>query len=394
MEFPLLQSDMREEFDLRVEKVRKMMKEMKADALLVGASSNLFYLTGGVFRGYVYIAADRDPMVFMIPPAEDKSELTRQVRKPEQIPASLADAGYPAPKAIGLEMDDLIYSDLMRLGKLWPDALMVNGSGILRGARLEKTARELDMMRQDGKRQAAVYERIRFCYQEGMTDLEFQIEIERLLRREGCLGFLRAAGSRMEINMGSVIAGPNADTPSPYDFAMGGGGIDPSLPVGATGTILHAGMTVMVDMNGGFNGYQTDMTRCWSIGRVDQKAVDVHECSRAILRDLEQYAKPGQEISHLYSRAVRLADDAGFGDYFMGHRHKVQFIGHGVGIELNEAPVIMERNKGRLKENMTIALEPKFVLPQIGAVGVENTYIVTKDGLENITALREDLQEL
>ena len=78
----------------------------------------------------------------------------------------------------------------------------------------------------------------------------------------------------------------------------------------------------------------------------------------------------------------------------MGHRHKVSFIGHGVGIELNEAPVIMERNKSLLKENMTIAIEPKFVIPEVGAVGIENTYIVTPSGLENITPLREDLQEL
>ena len=128
--------------------------------------------------------------------------------------------------------------------------------------------------------------------------------------------------------------------------------------------------------------------------RSPQKAVDAHECSRAILRDLEKYAVPGREISELYNRARRLADDAGLRDFYMGHRHKVSFIGHGVGIELNEAPVIMERNKSLLKENMTIAIEPKFVIPEVGAVGIENTYIVTPSGLENITPLREDLQEL
>ena len=72
----------------------------------------------------------------------------------------------------------------------------------------------------------------------------------------------------------------------------------------------------------------------------------------------------------------------------------MKFIGHGVGIQLNEIPVIMERNRGLLAENMTLAIEPKFVLPGIGAVGVENTYIVTPDGLENITPLDEDIHEL
>lgn len=393
MEFPLLNKDMSAEFDLRVEKTTRAMKEAKADALLVTASVNIFYLAGGVFRGYIYLTPGRRPAIFMIPPAECDNQMVSAIRKPEQIASMLTDAGYPAPRRLALEADDLTYSEVERLARIWPDAEMVNGSAILRAARLQKTDYELKLMRDDGRRQSAVYENIRHCYQEGMSDVELQIEIERLLRREGCLGYLRAAGSRMEINLGSVIAGPNADVPSPYDFSMGGAGVDPSLPVGADGTILKTGMSVMVDMNGGFNGYQTDMTRCWSVGSLPQKAVDAHECSRAILRDLEKYAVPGREISELYNRARRLADDAGLRDFYMGHRHKVSFIGHGVGIELNEAPVIMERNKSLLKENMTIAIEPKFVIPEVGAVGIENTYIVTPSGLENITPLREDLQE-
>ena len=136
------------------------------------------------------------------------------------------------------------------------------------------------------------------------------------------------------------------------------------------------------------------MTRCWFIGKVDDKARKAHECSRAILRDLESFARPGVVIGDMYRRAVKIAEEAGLSQYFMGHAHKVAFIGHGVGIELNEAPVIMDRNKGLLEENMTIAIEPKFVLPSVGALGVENTYVVTADGLENLTPFNENLNEL
>lgn len=264
----------------------------------------------------------------------------------------------------------------------------------MREARLTKTEYELKKMEEDGVRQSAVYSRVGKVYREGMSDVEFQSEIELLLRREGCLGFLRAAGSRMEINMGSLLAGPNADVPSPYDFSMGGGGVDPSLPVGASGVILKPGMAVMVDMNGGFNGYQTDMTRCWTIGPAGADASKAYDCSMAILRDLETFARPGVEVRELYRRAVRIAEDWKLTDHFMGHRHKVSFIGHGVGIELNEGPVIMERSKSLLEENMTIALEPKFVFPEIGALGCENTYIVKADGLKNITTYNETLKQL
>lgn len=394
MEFPLLTPDFKLEFDLRISKVRLAMTTHHIDALLIASTVNIFYLTGGVCRGYFYLPKEDDPVFFMVPPAEPVAGIGVTVRKPEQIPALLAERGLSIPRRIGLEFDDLYYSEVKRLERVFDGSEICDGTKPMREARLTKTDYEIGRMRQDGMKQAAVYSRVQHCYKEDMTDLELQIEIERVLRKEGCLGYLRAAGPRMEINMGSLLAGPNADEPSPYDFSMGGAGIDPSLPVGASGIIMKPGMSVMVDMNGGFNGYQTDMTRCWTIGEPLPKAVKAHECSRAILRDLESFARPGVEMAEMYRRAVRIAEQHGLASYFMGHRHKVAFIGHGVGIELNEAPVIMERNHALLQENMTIALEPKFVLPEIGALGVENTYVVREDGLENLTQFDEELNTL
>lgn len=394
MNLPLLQADFRPEFDLHVAKVRERMKAAGADALVASCSANLFYLTGGVFRGYVYIPLDEEPAVFVIPPGDTSGPRECRIRKPEQIPDGMKALGIGMPHRLALETDDLSWAEIERLRKVYAGAETVDGSAVMRAARMVKTDYEIARMREDGRRQAGVYAQVKHCYKEDMTDLELQIEIEHVLRREGCLGFLRVAGSRMELNMGSVIAGPNADVPSPYDFSMGGAGFDPSLPVGASGMIMKPGMAVMVDMNGGFNGYQTDMTRCWSIGEVPERALKAHECSIAILRDLERFAVPGVEIGELYRRAVALADDAGLRDYFMGHARKVAFIGHGVGIELNEQPVVMERNKMPLAEGMTIALEPKFVIPATGAVGVENTYVVRSGGLENLTELSEALHEL
>lgn len=394
MTFPLLTEDMKNEFDLRVSKVRLAMSNHEVDAMLVASTVNIYYLTGGVCRGYFYLPIDRDPVFFMIPPAEPTLDMEVSLRKPEQIPELLDKLGYTLPRRIGLEYDDLYYSEVERLKKSLGDRDYRDGTKVMRTARLTKTEHELKKMREDGVNQCAVYSRVDSCYRDDMTDLEFQIEIERVLRKEGCLGYLRAAGSKMEINMGSVLAGPNADAASPYDFSMGGAGVDPSLPVGASGMIMKPGMSVMVDMNGGFNGYQTDMTRCWTIGEIDEKGYRAYKCSQAILRDLETFARPGVEVGEMYRRAVRMADEAGLAPYFMGHARKVAFIGHGVGIELNEAPVIMNRNHQLLEECMTIAIEPKFVIPNVGALGVENTYVVRENGLVNLTPFSEELLSL
>ena len=310
------------------------------------------------------------------------------------MPELLISKGVKLPQRLGLELDVLTYSDVMRLKNVFADSEIVNVSVMLRQCRMVKTDYEIEKMRYCGQCQAKAYARMSMAYKEGMTDLEFQIEGEKILRQEGSLGFYRTSGSLMEIFMGSVLNGENADTPTPYDFAVGGGGVNQSLPVGANGTPIKDGTTIMVDMNGNFNGYQSDMTRVWRRGKVDELAQKAHEVSRKILRVLEKMAVPGIGVANLYNKACEIVEEEGLSDYFMGYTQKAAFIGHGVGIELNELPVLTPRSKDVLRKNMTIAIEPKFVIPSIGAVGVENTYVVTEKGLDNLTIYPEEMSEL
>ena len=264
----------------------------------------------------------------------------------------------------------------------------------MRSARAVKTDFELQMLRRSGIKHTMVYSRIPHLYRTGMTDIELQIEIERVSRLEGCLGQFRIAGDSMELFMANVLAGDNADNPTPYDFAMGGAGLDPSIPVGADGSIIKPGDAVMVDANGNFTGYMTDMTRVFSCGELKEEAMRAHRCSIDICRALEKEGVPGAKASELYETAMRIVTEAGLERYFMGYTQKAGFIGHGVGIEINELPVIAPRSRDVLKEHNVIALEPKFVVPGVGAVGIENTYIVTADGLQRITDAPEDIINL
>lgn len=391
----LIPSELRDDLSLRIDSIKQHMGRHNMDALIVATTSNLFYTTGRVFKGYVYIHKDEKPIWFLIKPDifESEEDIVK-IRKPENIPSSLKELGRSLPKIVGYEFDDLSYSDIERLKALFPDAEAKNGSATLRGARMVKTPLELIKMREDGVHQSEAYRRITRCYKENMTDLEFQIEIEKILRLEGCLGYVRTSGNLMDINLGSVIAGDNADNPSPFDYTMGGSGIDPSLPEGANGTTLKRGQTVMVDMNGSFNGYQTDMTRVWAVGEIPEFARKAHQCSIDILRACEKMGVPGTPVADLYRKAMEIVEGEKLKEYFMGHRQQASFIGHGVGIELNEMPVVTARSKDYLEENMTIALEPKFVIPEVGAVGVENTYVVTPEGLKSITIFPEEIQEL
>lgn len=394
MEDKNINKELVEELELRCRKISRELERSGIDAALISSNANIYYSSGRMFRGYAYITSTGDVRYLVIRPGGLSDPKTIYIRKPEQILSVLKESGVAMPANIGLELDTLPYTTAIRLKKAFDGISTDNISNLLNKVREIKTPYEIARMKEDGDHQVAVYRHISRLYKEDMTDIEFQIEIERILRLEGCLGFTRMSGNLMEINMGSVLAGNNADAPGPYDFSMGGSGVDLSLPVGADGSVIREGTTVMVDMNGNFNGYQTDMTRVWKLGEISSLAEHAHEVSRLILRELEKKCVPGFPISEAAQIAYDIVKRESLDDYFMGHEQKAGFIGHGVGIVLNETPVIMLKNHDPFMEHQTIALEPKFVIPGVGAVGVENTYVVTAGGLENITVYDENIQDL
>ena len=378
-------SSFRPEALLRCEKIQSTLRTSHADSILLNTNANLYYASGRVFSGYVYVPAEGEPHYFVRRPVGLKGDTVHYIHKPEQIPALLAEAGLPIPRCVALEWD-ASHGDFTRLAAVFPDVEVVNGSAVMRAVRSVKTNYELALLQESAVKHAEVYRRIGSVFREGMTDIELQIEIERLLRLHGNLGLFRINGQSMEIFMGNVICGDNADSPTPYDFAMGGAGLSCSIPVGANGSLIRPGMTVMVDMCGNFTGYMTDMTRVYSVGELSAEAARAHACSIEIHRAVARMGRPGVAAADLYRLAVQIAQDAGLDDYFMGHTQKAGFVGHGVGIEVNEAPVLAPRSKELLVENQVIALEPKFVIPHVGAVGIEDTYVVTPEGMKAITS--------
>ncbi len=391
MQLLLLSPD---EFNLRIAKVREAMTAAGIEAAVVQTNANLYYLTGRVFCGYIYISADTavDPVFFVKRPVVLHGDNVVRIHKPENIASELARAGIHIPGAIGLELSLVPYSMALRMQAALGASSITDVSGALMAARAVKTPHELSLLRVSGAKHDAVYRKIPRLFRPGMSDIELQVEIERVARLEGCLGQFRVNGQDMEIFMGNVLAGENADAPSPYDFAMGGAGLDPSLPVGADGTIVRPGMSVMIDMNGNFTGYMTDMTRTFAPAPLEGRALDAHKLSVDICRELARMGRPGIAAADLYNRAVAMAEEAGLAEFFMGHRQHAGFVGHGVGIEINELPVIAPRSKAILEAGNVIALEPKFVIPGIGAVGVENTYVVNTSGdMEAITRSPQEI---
>ena len=149
---------------------------------------------------------------------------------------------------------------------------------------------------------------------------------------------------------------------------------------------------VLLDYVFAHNGYVSDHTRIFALGELPGELHRAHEAMLEIQEMVKRAARPGVVAGEIYDRAVSMAVAKGYADVFMGcGSERIRFVGHGVGLELDEFPFLAKGQKLELKEGMVIALEPKAVIPGKGVVGIENTHVVAADGLRQLGRFPEDI---
>lgn len=386
---------MKLELQRRINKVKEAIVSADADACVITTSVNQFYLCGFIFDGYLLILPDKEPILFVKKPNNLTGERIENIRKPEQISDFFDKYKLTKLSRILVEIDVIPYSSTIRLQEALGNPELVNVSQIMRSIRSIKSEFELQQIRENAEIHSKVYEQIPYIYHKGMTDIAFQIELEHLMRLNGSLGIFRSFGEKMDIYMGSILSGDNAQSASPFDYALGGKGLSPILPLGANGSSLKEGTTLMVDMAGNYRPWMDDMSRTFAIGNsVPDIAYKVHQISIDIHNQVIESTKAGTACADLYNLAIDIVKSNDLEPYFMGTIQQAKFIGHGVGLEINEPPVLSSRSNDILQECMVIAVEPKFVLPSIGSVGIENTYIINNQGIEKVTLCEESMLTL
>ena len=378
----------------RWESMQAAMKKQGTNGCLLTIDVNLYYMTGRVFNGYFYLPIEGDPWFFVKRPQSFKGKNVVFLHKPEQLAELFSVNNIKMPKKLLLEADELSYTMYMRIFNALQPEEVENATLTIHRLREIKRPYEIEQLRYSALKHAETYHHIPECYKPGMTDIELQAEIELQMRKNGSYGIFHTFGMNMEIFMGSILVGDNALEPSPYDFALGGKGISASMPIGANGTPIREGNTIMVDMAGNYTPYTTDMTRVYAVGKISDEAYHAHQVSRDIEQQIMRIAKPGTACADLYNLSLEIATKEGLGHCFMGHHQQAKFVGHGIGIQINELPVLAPRSHEKLKANMVFALEPKFVIPGVGAVGIENSFLVTPTGLEKLTHFEEDIIQL
>jgi Xaa-Pro aminopeptidase len=242
-------------------------------------------------------------------------------------------------------------------------------------------------MREGARRICGVFSELPSFLRPGMREVDVSAEVEYRLRRAGNEGVPRLRAFNAELFIGLAVAGDGAAAPGYFDGPVVGAGLSPAYPQGASERTVRAGDPVLVDFSAVHGGYVVDMTRVAVCGALDPALARAFDVAVAIQDEIARGLRPGVACAELWEHARAMAEQARLGDFFMGPPgDQARFVGHGVGLELDELPVLAPGFKAPLRAGQTVAIEPKFVFPGAGAVGIENTFVVREGGGEKLTS--------
>jgi Xaa-Pro dipeptidase len=382
----------KEEIRQRTERLQKRLSAEGLDAALFTYAVDVYYFTGTRQNSLLWVPQDGAPILLIRKSfIRAKQESDIEDLRPFPPARRLAEVFGGKAKRIGLTYDVLPVQHFIFYRDLLPDRTFSDISLINRELRSVKSSWELEQMRKSGRMLAEAFSKIPGFIRPGMRELDLAAELEHLMRRSGIGGYLRIRGFNQEIT-GLVASGSNAALPGCFDGPITGRGHWTAAPYGPSTDVIRKGLPILIDYGGFYNGYIVDMTRVFCFGSPDP---DLERAFRVSL-DIEAWVRenllPGRACEELYHGAVRMAADAGLAENFMGHPgENAKFVGHGVGLELDELPVLAPKFRTPLQAGNVVAIEPKFLFPGKGAIGIENTFAITGKGCEKLTLLSDDI---
>jgi Xaa-Pro dipeptidase len=368
------------------------------DAVIIVQNADLFYFTGTIQSGNLYVPLEGEPL-YMVRKDFLRARMESGLREVvpfssmKDIPMVLANNSYPQPKRIGMELDVLPVNFFERYRNVFRQGEFIDATPLIRKVRMIKTHYEIHILKDAACQVDKVCRRAREIIREGMSDLELAAELEFTARKEGHQGLLRMRAFNAELFYAHIFSGADSAVPAYMDTPLGGVGPSPAFGQGAGYKKIRRNEPIIVDFAGCLDGYMVDQTRVFAIGGISDRLKRGYEDMLLVQERMMALADNRATWGEIYEECLALAVDQGYADSFMGNKGaQVSFIGHGIGIEIDEYPFLARGFKEMtLETGMVFAFEPKVVFPGEGAIGIENTFYLTDHGLKPITYSDQEL---
>ncbi|HEY3276718.1 MAG TPA: Xaa-Pro peptidase family protein [Syntrophorhabdaceae bacterium] len=385
----------KEEIGSRIAKLKPLMEKASLDGAFFHYKIDYFYLSGTMQDSLLFVPLDGEPILFVkqeINRARRESPLSAiiPIRSHKDIKTHISPM-----KRVGLQLDVIPYNDVVKFQEIIDDAELINVSPLTKELRKIKSPFEIGLMERAAAIQKEVYGIIPSILKEGMTEIEIGGILEAHAKKLGHEGLLRTRSLNYEAYTWHIISGRTGSIVSQSDSPMGGLGLSPAFPVGASMKKVRKNEPILIDFGICYHGYQVDQTRMYAIGSMPDLYILAYEACREIHYRVLEKALTGMVSRDLFEYSVDLADELGFGDVYLGYKpHKVRFLAHGIGIELAEFPFISATHDYPLEEGMVFAIEPKIVFPKKGACGIENTVVIENGKYRILTDIDERIMIL
>lgn len=359
----------------RIKKLQTVLKKRRLDALLVSQPENRRYLSGytdgdhgitetsGVLlvpaKGISYFLTDFRYKI----QAEQEVQHAEIVLYPKGLLALLKkllpDLGI---KTLGFESHYILHSTFLQLEAMAKKAkiTLAAKNNIVEKMRIIKDEEEIRTLKKSVRLNEQIFREVYEAITPEMSELDVALMIELLMKKKG------ASGPSFE---SIVTTGKNSALPH-------------AVPANIK---IRKNAPLTIDMGLILDGYCSDMTRSFCIGKTSKKYKKIHRIVRKAQVAAMETVKAGVRTNEVDKVARNIIADAGYGKQF-GHA-----LGHGVGLAVHEDPRVSSMSKQKLKEGMVITIEPGIYLPGWGGVRLENMVVVRKNGCEN---LNDDTTEL
>jgi len=381
------------EIKQRVSRMQALIREQGLDGAFFIFSIDVYYFCGTNQNASLWMPAEGEPILLVRKSlARAREESVMADVRPFPSGKDFQGLFSKALKKVGLTFDVVPVQQLNYYSKLLPGCEFVDISSLNREVRSVKSHFELDQLRRSGRAIGEIFTQVPQFLKAGMREVDLAAEFEYRLRKAGNEGHIRLRAFNQELFIGLAISGGGASYGG-FDGAVTGRGLSRASPYGSSFDVIRENEPVFMDYAGVMNGYVADMTRVFIIGKLDPELQRAFDVALEIQSFLQSALKPGVICEELYFKSIEMANHAGFGKAFMGMPgEQSRFVGHGVGLELDEWPILAKGFKEPLKERQVIAIEPKFVIPGKGVIGIENTFAVTDTGGEKLTDIPDQVR--
>ncbi|KNY30433.1 M24 family metallopeptidase [Pseudobacteroides cellulosolvens] len=379
------------ELDIRMKQFRERMDKDKPEweIAIIFSKINQYYFTGTMQEGMLVISRDGDA-IYWIRRSFERAKMESAFTELRQM-ESFRDAvrAYEKlPDTVYIETEILPLAYYQRFQKYFPFKEFKSLDLQVMAVRSVKSQYELALMEEAGRIHRRVLEdRVPQLLKEGMSEADLAVQLYSIMIEEGHHGISRFSMFDTDIGLGHICFGESSLYPTYFNGPGGHMGLGPATPLlGSRERKLKNGDLVFIDIGCGTEGYHTDKTMTYMFGKkLSDEVIAEHEKCVKIQNDIAGMLKPGEVPATIYKTVMGKLNSE-FLDNFMGYgQRRVKFLGHGIGLQIDELPVIAEGFNEPIRENMVFALEPKKGIQNVGMVGIENTFIVTQDGGRCIT---------